>query len=73
MKRRDFIKVSGAAAAGVALAGCSVPQEAKKGPLLKGILCGHMHRFFEDRFSSTAIQYTVGATYNGDAQVVHFK
>ncbi|MBQ6953896.1 MAG: metallophosphoesterase [Bacteroidales bacterium] len=45
----------------------------KEQPLLKGILCGHMHRFFEDRFSSTAIQYTVGATYNGDAQVVHFK
>ena len=32
-----------------------------------------MHRFFEERFSPTAIQYTVGATYNGDVQVVHFK
>ena len=42
-------------------------------PLLKGILCGHMHRFFEERFSPTAIQYCVGATYKGDAQVVHFK
>ncbi|MBR5661267.1 MAG: metallophosphoesterase [Bacteroidales bacterium] len=40
---------------------------------LKAILTGHMHRFFEERFSPTAIQYTVGATYNGDAQVVHFK
>ena len=45
----------------------------KEQPLLKGILCGHMHRFFEERFSPTAIQYTVGATFNGDAQVVHFK
>jgi len=45
----------------------------KEQPLLKGILCGHMHRFFEERFSPTAIQYCVGATFNGDAQVVHFK
>ena len=45
----------------------------KEQKLLKGILCGHMHRFFEERFSPTAIQYTVGATYNGDVQVVHFK
>ena len=45
----------------------------KEQKLLKTILCGHMHRFFEDRFSETAIQYTVGATYLGDAQVVHFK
>ena len=28
---------------------------------------------FEERFSPTAVQYTVGATYNGDAQVVHFR
>lgn len=41
--------------------------------LLKAILAGHMHRFFEERFSPTAIQYTVGATYNGDVHVVHFR
>ena len=45
----------------------------KEQPLLKAILCGHMHRFFEERFSPTAVQYTVGATYLGDAQVIHFK
>ena len=45
----------------------------KEQPLLKAILCGHMHRFFEERFSPTAMQYVVGATYLGDAQVVHFK
>ena len=45
----------------------------KEQKLLKAILCGHMHRFFEERFSETAVQYTVGATYLGDAQVVHFK
>lgn len=45
----------------------------KEQKLLKAILCGHMHRFFEERFSETAVQYTVGATYLGDAQVVHFR
>ena len=45
----------------------------KEQKLLKGILAGHMHRFFKERFSPTAIQYTVGASYNGDVQVVHFK
>ncbi|MBR1927910.1 MAG: metallophosphoesterase [Bacteroidales bacterium] len=45
----------------------------KEQKLLKGILAGHMHHFFEERFSPTAVQYTVGATYNGDVQVVHFK
>ena len=45
----------------------------KEQKLLKAILCGHMHRFFEGRFSETAVQYTVGATYLGDAQVIHFR
>ena len=45
----------------------------KEQSLLKAILCGHCHRFFEERFSPTAIQYAVDATYHGGAQVVHFK
>ncbi len=32
----------------------------------------NMHHFFEERFSPTAIQYTVGATFDGDVQVIHF-
>lgn len=44
----------------------------KEQKLLKGILCGHCHYFFEEQFSPTAIQYSVGATYNGEAHVVHF-
>lgn len=40
--------------------------------LLKGILCGHCHFFFQDRFSKTAMQYVVGATYNGAANEVKF-
>lgn len=34
---------------------------------LKAILCGHCHEFFEEPFSKTAMQYVVGANYNGDA------
>ena len=33
----------------------------KEQPQLKAILCGHMHEFFEEQFSATAKQYTVGA------------
>lgn len=39
---------------------------------LKAILCGHMHEFFEERFSPTAIQYTVGANYFGYAHEIEF-
>lgn len=39
---------------------------------LKAILCGHCHYFFEERFSPTAIQYTVGATYRGQGHLIRF-
>ncbi len=44
----------------------------KEQPQLKAILCGHMHEFFEERFSPTAVQYTVGANYFGFAQEIEF-
>ena len=44
----------------------------KEQPQLKAILCGHMHEFFEERFSPTAVQYTVGANYFGYAQEIEF-
>ena len=44
----------------------------KQQPQLKAILCGHMHEFFEERFSPTAVQYTVGANYAGLAQEIEF-
>ena len=40
---------------------------------LKAILCGHCHYFYEERFSPTAMQYIVGANYNGDAYNVRFE
>lgn len=44
----------------------------KKQPLLKAILCGHMHTFYQEQFSPTAIQYTVAAGYNGGAYEIEF-
>ena len=45
----------------------------KEQPLLKAILCGHTHGFYQERFSPTAIQYTVGAGYAGNAYEIEFK
>ena len=35
----------------------------KREPLLKGLLVGHEHIDFEDRFSPTAVQYAVGGNF----------
>ena len=42
-------------------------------PLLKAVLCGHVHFTFADRFSPTAMSYVVGANYGGAAQMVSFE
>lgn len=44
----------------------------KEQPELKAILCGHMHEFYEEQFSPTAKQYTVGANYFGLAHEIEF-
>ena len=44
----------------------------KQQPLLKAILCGHCHHFYEEQFSPTAVQYVVGAGYKGDAYEIEF-
>ena len=44
----------------------------KKQPQLKAILCGHTHVFHQEQFSPTAVQYTVGAAYKGDAYQIEF-
>ena len=45
----------------------------KKQPELKAILCGHTHGFYQERFSPTAIQYTVGAGFKGSAYEIEFR
>jgi hypothetical protein len=44
----------------------------KAQPLLKAILCGHCHNFWEERFSPTAVQYVCSATYMGDGYRIRF-
>ena len=44
----------------------------KEQPLLKAILCGHCHHFYEEQFSPTAKQYIVGAGYMGDCYEIEF-
>ena len=44
----------------------------KEQKLLKAILCGHLHYFFQERFSPTAVQYVCSATFKGHAQSLRF-
>ena len=44
----------------------------RKQPLLKGILAGHCHHYYQEQFSPTCTQFTVAAGYGGKAQVVQF-
>ncbi len=44
----------------------------KEQPLLKAILCGHLHVFYEERFSPTAIQYTVESGFTGGVHEIQF-
>lgn len=45
---------------------------AKKQPLIKAILCGHNHDFYQGPFSDTAMQHMAGATYDGKATEIKF-
>ena len=42
----------------------------KAQPLLKAILCGHCHAFWEEPFSPTAVQYVCSATYRGQGYAI---
>ena len=44
----------------------------KEQKLLKAVLSGHLHHFFQERFSPTAVQYVCSATYKGEAQSLRF-
>ena len=44
----------------------------KEQKLLKAILCGHLHHFFAERFSPTAMQYVCSATFKGHAYRIRF-
>lgn len=40
---------------------------------LKAILCGHLHMFWTEEFSPTAVQYVVGGACNGQGYHITFK
>ena len=44
----------------------------KAQPLLKAILCGHCHAFWQEPFSQTAVQYVCSATYMGEGYAIDF-
>ena len=44
----------------------------KAQPLVKAILCGHCHEFWEERFSPTAMMYVADATYHGGCSEIEF-
>ncbi len=45
----------------------------QKQTLLKAILCGHLHYYWQGAFSPTATQFVVGANYAGDAYEIDFE
>lgn len=45
----------------------------KEQPTLKAILCGHLHMFWTEQFSPTAVQYVVGAACNGQGYHITFR
>ena len=51
---------------------CVLRLSEKAEPLVKAILCGHLHVSRRVRFSPTAMEYVAGALFNGDAQEVEF-
>lgn len=44
----------------------------KEQPLVKAVLCGHCHRFWQERLSPTARMYICAATYNGNGYAIDF-
>ena len=44
----------------------------KEQPQLKAILTGHLHEFWQEQFSPTAVQYVVGGAFRGDAYHIKF-
>ena len=43
-----------------------------KQPLLKAVLCGHLHREYRFAFTDKVFQYVAGATYKGNAYEITF-
>ena len=44
----------------------------KSQPLVKAVLTGHCHEYWEERVTPSAIQYTASATYRGECTAIDF-
>ena len=44
----------------------------KAQPLVKAVLAGHLHSFWQERFSPTAVQHICPATYKGEGLAIDF-
>ncbi len=44
----------------------------KSQPLVKAVLTGHCHEYWEERLTPTAIQYTASATFKGECTAIDF-
>ena len=44
----------------------------KAQPLLKAVLCGHTHAFWQERLSPSAVQIVCPGTYQGEALELRF-
>ena len=45
----------------------------KSQPLVKAVLTGHCHEYWEERITPSAIQYTASATYKGECAAIDFE
>ena len=45
----------------------------KSQPLIKAVLTGHCHEYWEERITPSAIQYTASATYCGECTAIDFE
>ena len=51
---------------------CAFVETARKSPLVKAVLAGHVHCYREFAFSQTATELVAGALFNGDCTEIEF-
>ena len=51
---------------------CAFVERARREPLVKAVLAGHIHMFKQFRFSPTAVEFVAGALFKGDCTEILF-
>ena len=52
---------------------CAFVDRARKEPLVKAVLSGHVHVFKKFKFSPTAVELVAGALFKGECTEILFK